>query len=110
MIGKVSLDIYNVLLLLLIFTFSQDEVDKIQHFIQMFDQYFATQKNIVYQRYLFHTCIKNGRSFDSFLNDIKKQSYFWNFCEFGSLEERLIRDRILYDIDSKEMREGLLRD
>ena len=35
MIGKVSLDIYNV------FTFSQDEVDKIQHFIQTFDRYFA---------------------------------------------------------------------
>ena len=49
---------------------------------------------------MFHTCIQNGRSFDSFLNDIEKQSYFWDFCEFGSLEERLIRDRVLCDIDS----------
>ena len=75
MIGEESLDIYNT------FTFSQDEVNKIQPLIQKFDPYFAPKKNITYQRHLFHTGTKNGRSFDNFLIDIKNEA---KICEFGN--------------------------
>ena len=56
---------------------------------------------------MFHTCSQNERSFDNFLIDIKSKA---KTCEFGSLEDSLIRDRIVCSIDSKEMRERLLRD
>ena len=60
MTGEESFDIC------ITFTFSQDEVNKIQLLIQKFDQHSAPKKNITYQRYLFHNCIQNRRSFDNF--------------------------------------------
>ena len=93
MIGEESFDIYNT------FTFSQDEVNKIQPLLHNYDQYFAPKKNITYQRYLFHTCIQNECSFDHFLSKKNKSKT----REFGTLEDSLIRDRIACGIDSKEM-------
>ena len=101
MIGEESLDIYNTL------TFSQDEVNKIHPLIQKFDQYFAPKKNIAYQTYLFYTCTQSECTFGNFQTDIKNKA---KACEFRSLEDSLIRDRIVCGIDSKEMRERLLRD
>lgn len=101
LIGEEPLDIYNT------FTFNADEVDKIRPLIQKFDNYFAPKKNITFQRYLFNTCIQNGRPFDNFLVDIKNKA---KTCDFGNLEDSLVRDRIVCGIDSKEMRERLLRD
>ena len=47
---------------------------------------FTPKKNITYQRYLLHTCTKNGCSFDNFLTDIKNKA---KTCEFRSLEVSL---------------------
>ena len=55
---------------------------------------------------MFHTCTQNECSFDNFLINIKKGKT----CKFGSLEDSLICDRIVFGIDSKEIRERLLRD
>ena len=60
---------------------------------------------------MFHPCTQNGCSFDSFLVDKKTTTKNKaKTCEFGSLEDSLIRDRIVCGIYSKEMRERLLRD
>ena len=101
MIGEESLDIFNM------FTFSQDEIDKIQPLFKSLIS-ILPQRNILYTYYrYFHTCTQNGCSFDNFLIDIKSKA---KTCEFGSLEDNLIHDRIVCVIDSKETRERLLRD
>ena len=55
---------------------------------------------------MFYTYTQNGRSFDNFLIDIKNKA---KTPEFRSLEDSLIRDRIVCGIGEK-MRERLLRD
>ena len=101
MIGEEALNIYDT------FTFTETEKDKVQPLINKFENYFSPKKNITYQRYLFNTCIQNGRHFDIFLVDLQNKA---KFCEFGTLSDSLIRDRIVCGIDAKPVRERLLRD
>ena len=56
---------------------------------------------------MLHNCIQNGRSFDNFLIDMKNKAKIY---KFEGLEDSLIHDRIACGVDSKEMRERLLRD
>ena len=100
-IGDDTLNIYDS------FTFSTTEKDKIAPLITKFDGHFNPKKNITFQRYLFNTCVQDGRSFDIFYVDITNKA---NNCEFGSLKDDLIKDRIVCGIDSKDLRERLLRE
>ena len=81
MIGEDALNIYDT------FTFTENEVNKIQILIDKFDEHFSPQKNITYQRYLFNTCSQNGRPFDEFLIDLKNRS---RTCEFANLQNSLV--------------------
>ena len=52
-------------------------------------------------------CAQNGRTLDAFLLDLRNKA---TTCEFGSLQDSLIKDRIVCGIDNKSVRERLLRD
>ena len=101
MIGEDALSVYDT------FQIPTDEIDKVLPLIQRFDEHFAPQKNVTYQRYLFNTCTQDGRPFNEFLVDLKNKA---RTCEFGILENSLIRDRIICGLDDKTIRERLLRD
>ena len=66
MLGEDSLRIFNT------FIFSEGEDDKLAPLLSKFDDHFNPKKNITYERYLFNTCIQNGRPFDTFLIDMKQ--------------------------------------
>ena len=100
MIGEEALGVYDT------FTFDATNENRIGLLIDKFEQYFSQQKNVTYQRYLFNTCCQDGRAFDVFLVDLRGQA---KSCEFGTLEDSLIRDRVVCGIDEKSVRERLLR-
>ena len=100
-IGEEALDVYDT------FTFTETEQDKIEPLIQKFEGYCTPRKNTTYERYAFNTCIQNGRTLDAFLLDLRNKA---KTCEFGTLQDSLIKDRIVCGIDDKSIRERLLRD
>ena len=100
-IGDEALEVYDT------FTFTETEQDKIEPLIQKFESYCTPKKNTTYERYVFNTCAQNGRTLDVFLLDLRNKA---TTCEFGSLQESLIKDRIVCGIDDKSVRERLLQD
>jgi hypothetical protein len=51
-----ALEIYDT------FTFTETEQDKIEPLIQKFESYCTPRKNTTYERYIFNTCVPNGRN------------------------------------------------
>ena len=100
-IGDEALEVYNTL------TFTETEQDKIELLIQKFEIYRTPKKNTTYEQYVCNTCAQNGRTLDAFLLDLRNKV---TTCEFGSLQDSLIKDRIVCGIDNKSVREYLLRD
>ena len=101
MIGEDALRIYDT------FVFTIEENNQIEPLVQKIESFFSPKKNITYERYLFNTCIQDNRLFTDFLIDLRNRA---KTCEFGTLEESLIRDRVVCGIDSKAARKQLLRD
>lgn len=75
---------------------------------QRFSTYFTPKTNITYERYQFNRMSQEeGETFDEFLTKIKAQSAK---CEFGTLHDSLLRDKIIIGIRSDTVREQLLAD
>ena len=70
------------------------------------EAYCSPKKNVTYERYLFFSCTQNGRPIDAFVTDLRTKA---KTCEFGTLNDSLIKDRIVCGIDSQSVRERLLR-
>ena len=90
-IGPNALDIYN--------TFAWDaegdemKVDKI---IEKFKAYCNPRKNITYERHVFNTRNQKAEeSIDQYVTDLRTKA---KTCEFGTLCESLIRDRVVCGI------------
>lgn len=93
-IGDDALEIYDS------FTFEESEQDKIAPLIAKFEAYCSPKKNLTYERYIFNTCTQSGRPFDTFVVDLRNKA---KTCEFGALQNSLIRDRIVCGIDSNRI-------
>ena len=66
--------------------------------------YCKPKRNIVYERYMFNTCMQNvEESIDRYVNRLRKQAAT---CEFGTLTDELIRDKLVLGIrdESTELR------
>lgn len=88
------------------FTFAESKENKIDPVIAKFNSYCSPKKNVTYKRYLFFSCSQNGRPIDVFVTDLRTKA---KSCEFGTLHDSLIRDRIVCGIDNKNVRQRLLR-
>ncbi|XP_064646192.1 uncharacterized protein LOC135499377 [Lineus longissimus] len=76
--------------------------------IQKFEEYCTPQKNVTFERHRFNSRIQQeGESFDCFLTDIKIKA---KDCEFDTLRDSLIKDRIVFGIRMDRTRERLLRE
>ncbi|TGZ47074.1 Uncharacterized protein DBV15_11946 [Temnothorax longispinosus] len=68
---------------------------------------FTQVKNIAYETLkFFNRMQQKGEKCDSFLAEIKKLS---QTCEFGTMADRVVRDRIILEIKDKVLQERLLR-
>ena len=71
-------------------------------------EHFEPKRNIIYERYVFNTVSQEqDESFDQFLNRLRELAAT---CNFGTLEEEMIRDRIVIGIRDNRTRERLLRE
>ena len=100
-IGDEGNDIYET------FTFEKagDELifDKV---MQKFELYCTPKKNITFERFHFNHCVQEKEeSSDQFITRLKHLS---QTCEFGVLENSLIKDRIVYGIRNDSTRENYL--
>ncbi|XP_070388049.1 uncharacterized protein [Dermacentor albipictus] len=101
--GDEALEVYNN------FTFAEGELkDDYETLVRKFDAYFIEQGNEVYERHLFRMRVQDeGERFERFVRDLRTQA---KLCNFGTLEESLIRDQIVFGTNDKTVREKMLRD
>lgn len=75
--------------------------------IAKFNTYCEPRKNETYNRYVFRSTMKNDRSFDVFLTDLKTKA---KQCGFGNLGSSMIKDQIVMGVEDASLLERLLRD
>ena len=85
-IGEEALVVYDS------FTFTDAEADKIEPLVAKFEAYCSPKKNVTYECYLFFSCMQNSRTIDAFVTDLRMKV---KTCEFGTLHDSLIKDRIV---------------
>ena len=92
-------------------TFPWDEEGdslKIAKVLEKFEAFCNPRKSTIYERYVFFSRNQeNGESIVHYITVLKTLS---DTCEFGALQESLIRDRIVFGIQDSSVRERLLRD
>ena len=98
--GEEAVEVYNGFNL-------KEEEKKYDHVIATFEKYCIPKKNVVFERYLFNKrCQEDGEEFENFVNDLRKLA---STCEYSTLKEELIRDRIILGIRDVTIQERLLR-
>ena len=102
-IGPEALEIFNT------FTFqNQDDKEKLQPIMDKFETYCNPRKNITYERHIFNMRNQQaGENIDAYVTDLKNKA---KLCEFGDLQESLIRDRIVCGVKTDTVRARLLRE
>ncbi len=102
-LGEEARDIYSAF----VWTSERDKMD-VDKILEKFQQYCEPKKNITYQRYCFFTCNqKTGQTIDQYLSELRQKAHS---CEFSTLEDGLLRDRIVCGILNSSVRERLLRE
>lgn len=101
--GPQSIEVLNTL----VFERAEDK-GKYDVVIEKFDSHCSPKKNETFERYVFRTRLQQqGETFDSFLMDLKLKA---RTCNFGLLQDSMIRDQIVFGINDKKVRERLLRE
>jgi hypothetical protein len=73
---------------------------------QAFEDYFVGQRNVVYERARFGMKIQEpGESIDDFATALHILS---EYCDYGTLRESLVRDRIVLGVSDPKLRERLM--
>ena len=87
----------------------EDEADKskIDKITDAFKKYCIGEVNVTYERYVFHQRVQHADELmDDFFADLRVKA---KSCEFGDLEDSLIRDRIVIGIRDDPTRRRLLQ-
>lgn len=102
-IGDEALKIYNNLVF-------ESETDKNSYkkIVEKLDEYFIPTKNITYERHVFFLReMKETETIDEYINDLRRLS---SNCEFGTLTDSLIKDRIVLGVRDRALKDRLLRE
>ncbi|CAG9835035.1 unnamed protein product [Diabrotica balteata] len=102
-IGDRALRIYNN------FEWSSDESKtSCKVILTKFKEYFTPSKNVTYERYLFFTQDKIGlQTYDLYVTELRQLA---STCEFDTLTDSLIRDRLILGISDVSLKDRLLRE
>ena len=88
--------------------FTTDEQTTYAKVTKAFEDFYAPKMNRTLERHKFFTREQNlGESIDDYVNELKTRS---RDCEFGTLRDSLIADRIVCGIRETKVRERLLRE
>ena len=84
-------------------TEEKTQIDKVA---ELLDAYFIGETNEIYEAYLFNQRVQEtGESFDSFLTALRSLA---KTCNFGSMQDRMIRDRVVVGVRDNSTRKKLL--
>ena len=87
-------------------TFTPSEENKIDALFDKFEDYCKPRKNVIMERYKFNTRIQQkDETADQYVTELKLIA---KNCNFGCLEDELIRDRLVYRTNSEQAKERLL--
>ncbi|RZC37661.1 hypothetical protein BDFB_002824, partial [Asbolus verrucosus] len=87
---------------------SPEEMRDPDQILMKLDAHFVPASNVSIERHKFNTRVQQPQeSFDNFLKDLKKITAE---CEFASLKDGLIKDRIVCGINDARVKERLLRE
>ncbi|XP_063370715.1 uncharacterized protein LOC134659037 [Cydia amplana] len=102
LIGSEGFDVFQT------FTFAADtEKDDVQAIIKKFDAYFGAKVNTTLLRYKFFTRNQEeGESIQAYVTALRLLS---KNCEFSTLEDDLLKDRIVCGVRNVTVRDRLLR-
>jgi len=90
-------------------TFELSDTDRkdIDKVIEAFRAYCIGTVNVTYERYLFYKrSQESGERFDNFVGDLRRLA---KTCEFGNVQESMIRDQIVVGIRDDATRQKLLQ-
>ena len=101
-IGNDAIDVFNTL------TWDEEGDDKkIEKVLLKFEEHCEPKKNVSYERYKFFSrAQESGESIDQYVTILRK---LCETCEFGTLKNSLIKDRIVLGVNNTKTRERLLR-
>ena len=100
-VGQDGVDLSN--------TFKLSEADKVKFdkVIEAFVNYTTPKKNTTYERYIFFgRNQKTEETYNQYVTELRKLA---KSCDFGTLEDSLIKDKLISGILSDKVRESLLR-
>ena len=96
-IGQDALEIYNIFE----YATSEDK-NKLRTLTDKFDAYFVGELNETYERYVFNQrCHNASESFECYYSSLK---YLAKTCNFGTLQDSLIKDRVILCIRHNDTR------
>ena len=103
MAGPEALEIYNA------FTWDEEaDKKKVDKIMKKFEAYCTPRKNVTWDRYVFNSRSQQpGERIDQYVTDLRSKAAQ---CEFGTLTDSLIRDRIVCGVLSDRTRSRLLKD
>lgn len=82
----------------------REDIDKV---ITAFQKHFVGEVNVTYERYVFNKRVQEtGEPFDIFVSELRK---LVRTCDYGGLEESMVRDRIVVGIRDDATRRKLLQ-
>ena len=99
--GKDCLQIYSNLSL------TPEQQESVQGCLEALEAYFKPQRNVVYERYVFNSCVQSqDENVDAYVNRLRKLA---SSCDFGALTDELIRDRLVIGVRDRDLKGRLLR-
>ena len=99
-VGTDAIEVYD--------TFNLSDSVTLDEILQQFDEYCEPKKNIVFERYKFWSRKQcDGESAKEWITALKGKA---SSCEFGEQKDQLIRDKIVFDINDKGLKERMLRE
>ena len=97
---KDALEVFNT------FEFASDEdKEKTSEILKKFDQYCNPKRNLTVARHIFNSRITE--SFDQYVTDLHLKV---KTCEYGTMADEMIKDRIVVGVQSDIVRGRLLRE
>ena len=88
------------------FKFESSKKDKYAPLVEAFRRYYEGKENVMVIRFRFDTYKQTNENMECFIRDLKS----WiGACEYGELEDSLLRNRLICGVQDKVLRDKLLR-
>ena len=86
---------------------TSEQRKKVDAILSKLEEYFKPKRNVIYERYIFRTTQQEpNETISEYVTKLRRLAAS---CDFGTLKEDMIRDRIVIGTSDEEVRSRLLR-